>query len=360
MSQSGLSLEEDVMQASSLKTDFDPTALEAFLRSRFGVAPMRLEAIAGGQSNPTYFLDYGERRLVLRKKPAGPILRGAHAVDREYRVLEALASTSVPVPRPVLFHDGDEPLGTPFYLMERLDGRVFDDAALPGLAPEERRGIYFAMAEALARLHAVRPDEIGLADFGRPGNYFERQISRWTKQLREAPGKPIADLEALADWLPRNLPEDDGQVSIAHGDFRLGNLLFHPSRPEVVGILDWELSTLGHPLADLGFCIMPWHTSPDEYGGILGLDHANLGIPSEQEFLEHYYRHAVPTASLLTFHVAFALFRFAVIFVGIADRARQGNAAGENAGELGALAARFAERGVHVAHSPALTAEERG
>lgn len=333
------------------KADFDPTALKSFLQSRFGDAPMRLEAIAGGQSNPTYFLDYGARRLVLRKKPAGPILRGAHAVDREYRVLQALAPTSVPTPRPVLFHDSDEPLGTPFYLMERLDGRIFNDASLPGLTPDERRSIYFGMAEALAKLHAVRPDEIGLADFGRPGNYFERQISRWTKQLRESPSEPIADLTFLADWLPKNLPERDSQISIAHGDFRLGNLLFHPTQAEVVGILDWELSTLGHPLADLGFCMMPWHTSPDEYGGILGLDHATLGIPSEQEFLEHYYQHALPTAPLLTFHIVLALFRFSVIFVGIADRARQGNAAGDNASELGALATLFAKRGVYIVHS---------
>ncbi|ESX70030.1 phosphotransferase family protein [Mesorhizobium sp. M0027] len=180
---------------------------------------MSLERIVGGQSNPTYFVDYGGRRMVLRKKPPGPILRGAHAVDREYRVIEALAATEVPVPRPVLFHDGDEPLGTPFYLMQRLDGRVFHDGSLPGLAPDERRGIYFGMAEALAKLHAVRPEEVGLGDYGRPGNYFERQIARWTRQLRESPSERITALEAVAEWLPRHLPPDDGHVSIAHGDF---------------------------------------------------------------------------------------------------------------------------------------------
>lgn len=336
------------MQTSSAKVDFDPVALKSFLRKRFGDASMRLETVGGGQSNPTYFLDYGDLRLVLRKKPAGPILRGAHAVDREYRVLEALAPAGVPVPRPVLFHDGSEPLGTSFYLMERLEGRVFEDASLPHLSAHERRGIYLGMAAALAKLHAVRPDEVGLADFGRPGNYFERQITRWTKQLRDSPSESIAELEALADWLPQNLPDDDGQVAIAHGDFRLGNLLFHPSRPDVMGILDWELSTLGHPLADLGFCVMPWHTSPDEYGGILGLDHRALGIPSEQEFLDHYYRHAVPTAPLLIFHIAFALFRFAVIFVGIADRVRAGNAVAANAEAVAPLARRFAARAMEM------------
>ena len=331
-------------EAASGNLDFDPAALAGFLHERFGTEELAIERIGGGQSNPTYFVDHGERRLVLRKQPAGPILRGAHAIDREYRVLEALGPTNVPVPRAVLFHVDPEPLGTPFYLMERLEGRVFHDCALPGLEPAERRGIYLGMAEALAKLHAVSPDAVGLGDYGRPGNYFERQIARWTRQLRESPGERIAELETVADWLPAHLPPDDGQVSIAHGDYRLGNLLFHPTRPEVIGILDWELSTLGHPLADLGYCAMPWHTAPDEYGGILGLDGAALGIPTEAEFLRHYYEHAVPTAPLLRFHLVFALFRFAVIFVGIADRVRAGSAAGTNAAALAPLAQRFARR----------------
>lgn len=332
--------------ASVGRIDFESIALAGFLNGRFGEAPLAVSRIGGGQSNPTYFVGHGARRLVLRKQPSGPILRGAHAIDREYRVLEALAPTAVPVPRVVLFHADPEPLGTPFYLMERLDGRVFHDCALPGLAPTERRGLYFGMAEALAKLHAVRPDDVGLGDFGRPGNYFERQIARWTKQLRESPGEPIAQLESVADWLPAHLPPDDGHVSIAHGDFRLGNLLFHPTKPEVIGILDWELATLGHPLADLGYCAMPWHTSPDEYGGIFGLDHAALGIPTEAEFLAHYYAHAVPTAPLARFHLVFALFRFAVIFVGIADRVRAGSAAAANAAEFAPLARRFALRAI--------------
>lgn len=332
--------------------DFEPAALADILRAEFGAGGLALERIGGGQSNPTYFVDWGARRLVLRKQPTGPILRGAHAIDREFRVLEALSKTNVPVPRAVLFHADPEALGTPFYLMERLDGRVFHDAALPGLAPEERRGLYLGMAEALAKLHAVRPDDVGLGDFGRPGNYFERQIARWTKQLRESPGEPIPELEVVADWLPAHLPDDDGRVSIAHGDFRLGNLLFHPEKPEVIGILDWELSTLGHPLADLGYCAMPWHTAPDEYGGILGLDRAALGIPTEAAFLAHYYAHAVPTAPLLRFHLVFALFRFAVIFVGIADRVRAGTAAAANAAEVAPLARRFAIRAREAMEGP--------
>jgi len=287
--------------------------------------------------------------MVLRKQPAGPILKGAHAVDREFRILSALAATEVPVPKPILYCGDAELLGTPFYLMERVDGRVFHDTALPGIEPAERRLIYFAMAEALAGLHAVRPDTIGLGDFGRPGSYFERQLARWTRQWKESPASDMPDLDRLSDWLAANLPADDGHVAIAHGDFRLGNLMFHPSEPRVVAILDWELSTLGHPLADLGFCSMPWVTAPDEYGGILGLDHAALGIPGREEFTARYFGCAVPTAPLRPFHVAFALFRFAVIFVGIADRARQGTAAGEDAARLAPLAARFASRGLEVA-----------
>ena len=339
-------------EASVGKIDFAPAALAEFLDARFGPGALSIERIGGGQSNPTYFVDHGGKRLVLRKQPSGPILRGAHAIDREYRVLEALASTNVPVPRAMLFHAEPEPLGTPFYLMERLEGRVFHDGALPGLEPKERSGLYLGMAEALAKLHAVRPGDVGLGDFGRPGNYFERQIGRWTRQLRESPGERIAELEAVADWLPAHLPDDDGQVAIAHGDFRLGNLLFHPTKPEVIGILDWELSTLGHPLADLGYCAMPWHTAPDEYGGIVGLDRAALGIPTEGEFLAHYYAHAVPTAPLLRFHLVFALFRFAVIFVGIADRVRTGTAAAANAAEFAPLAQRFARRALEAMEGP--------
>lgn len=334
--------------AQAMAADFDPAALAKFLDERFGAAAMRLERIGGGQSNPTYFVDHGQRRMVLRKKPAGPILRGAHAIDREYRVLAALAPTGVPVPQPVLYHVDEAVLGTPFYLMEKVEGRVFHDCALPGLSPQERRATYLAMAKALAKLHAVDPDAVGLGDYGRPGNYFERQIGRWTKQFRDSPSEPIPALEAVADWLPQHLPADDGRVSIAHGDFRLGNLLFHPEKPEVVAILDWELSTLGHPLADLGFCCMTWHSSPDEYGGILGRDLETLGIPGQREFLDHYFAHAVPTPPLEPFHLVFSLFRFAVIFVGIADRARAGNAAGNDAADVAPLAGRFAARALEV------------
>ena len=323
-------------------------ALRDVLAGHFGAADMPVcQKISGGQSNPTFFIDYAGQRMVLRKQPSGPILRGAHAIDREFRVLSALASTDVPVPRPILYHGEADVLDTPFYLMERLDGRVFEDCALPGMEPEERRDIYFAMAEALAKLHSVAPEAIGLGDYGRPGNYFERQISRWSRQYKESTGEPIAALDRLVALLPALMPPDDRKVTIAHGDFRLGNMLFHPTEPRVIGILDWELSTLGHPYADLGFCCMPWHTAPDEYGGVLGLGGA-LGIPSQAEFCAHYYRHVGLDSPLLPFHVAFALFRFAVIFVGIADRVRSGSAVAANAEAVGPLAQRFATRALEV------------
>ena len=329
---------------SASPVDFDPAALQDYLGNQFGVGALSLERISGGQSNPTYFVAFGRERMVLRKQPAGPILRGAHAVDREFRVLTALSGTGVPVPRPLLYCDDTSIIGTPFYLMERLHGRVFHDCALPGLKAADRRGLYFGMADALARLHSVNPDHVGLSDFGRPGSYFERQLSRWTKQWRESAFGPLPALDAVAAWLAANLPPDDGRISIAHGDFRLGNLLFHPTRPEVIGILDWELATLGHPLADLGFCCMPWHSAPEEYGGILGLDREALGIPAKEEFLRRYYSGAPPTAPLQPFHIAFALFRFSVIFVGIADRVRAGTAASVDATRLAPLAERFAIR----------------
>lgn len=327
----------------------DLAALTGWLEARLpGQSGLSLEQISGGQSNPTWFVTFGDRRMVLRKKPAGPILPGAHAIEREYRVLRALAGTDVPVP-PVLWLEEDVSiLGTPFYVMERLEGRVFSDCALPGLSPTDRREMYLDMARTLARLHSVRPEAVGLGDYGRPGNYFERQIARWSTQYLDSPGPRVPALDRLVEWLPANMPADDGAVSIAHGDFRLGNMMFHPTEPRVIAVLDWELSTLGHPLADLGFCVMPWHTAPDEYGGIMGTDWQGVGIPSREEFVAEYMAHALPTAPLLPFHMAFALFRFAVIFVGIADRARAGNANAADAAKLEPLAGRFAARALEV------------
>lgn len=338
------------MTASDGTIDFTRSSLGGFLAARFGNQPgFSVTRISGGQSNPTYFVDHGNQRMVLRKQPNGPILKGAHAIDREYRVLQALHPTGVPVARPILYCDDAEVLGTPFYLMERVDGRVFTDTTLSDLPEDDRHALWMAVADAMAAMHNVHPDEVGLGDYGRPGDYFERQINRWSRQYQASPSERIEALDALCAWLPANLPPGDGKVALCHGDFRLGNMMFHPTEPRVVAILDWELSTLGHPLADLGFCCMPWHTAPDEYGGLLGADLLGMKLPTEAEFVDRYMAGTNYDAPLLPFHKAFALFRFAVIFVGIADRAKAGNAADPQAANLAPLAKRFAVRAMEIA-----------
>ncbi len=329
--------------------DFAPEHLDAWLRQQLPElkGPLELARIEGGQSNPTYFVSYPERRLVLRKKPAGAVLPSAHAVEREYRVLESLGQTDVPVPRVLLFHPDSDVIGTPFYLMERLDGRVVHDNALPGMAPDERRQVYRSMAETLARLHTVDPMAIGLEGFGRPNGYFARQIARWTRQWELSHTRDLADIDRLVAWLPEHIP-DDNTVGIVHGDFRLGNLMLHPSEPRVLAVLDWELSTLGHPLADLAHSCMAWRSSPDEFGGLLGCDLARLGIPHEASFIADYQCLAQHGQMLQPFHHAFACFRFAVIFEGIAARAQAGNAAAGNAAEVGKLSSRFARRAIEA------------
>jgi aminoglycoside phosphotransferase (APT) family kinase protein len=331
--------------------DFNVDKLSNYLDETFGSDQglLEIERISGGQSNPTYFVNYGGEQHVLRKQPAGPILKGAHAIDREYRVLEALYQTTVPVPKPVLYEANAELLGTPFYLMEKVEGRVFTDTALKDLPKTERRNIWMAVADVMAQMHNIQPGQVGLEDFGKPGNYFERQLARWDRQYRSSSfvGNPIID--ELHDWLVTNQPADDGQVSLCHGDFRLGNLLFHPEKAEVIAILDWELATLGHPLADLGFCCMAWHTQPFEYGGLLGENLEAGGLPDEDEFVQRYQASAEHKASLQPFHKAFALYRFSIIFVGISERAREGNAADPDAERYAPLAERFAARALEIA-----------
>ena len=336
---------EDVARASG----FEAGRLDAFLRGAVpGLAGrLRLARIGGGQSNPTFFVDYDTRALVLRKQPPGELLPSAHAVDREYRVMRALAPAGVPVPRTVLFHAERDVVGTPFYLMEKLDGRVFAAHSLPGLASAERGAMYRSMAETLAKLHRVDPGEVGLADYGKPGNYFARQVARWSKQWEASRTRENPALDRLIAWLPAHIPEGD-EIAVCHGDFRIGNLMYDPVEPRVIAILDWELSTLGHPLADLGFNAMAWHTRPDEYGGLRDLDLGPLGIPSLDEYVAHYLRAAGRKDGIAPFHVAFALFRFAVIFEGIAARAAAGNAASDDASEAGKLGPAFARRAVEL------------
>ncbi len=328
---------------------FDPERLRAYLAGVLpGMdAPLRLERISGGQSNPTFFATCGAQRMVLRKKPGGVLLPSAHALDREYRIMSALSRTDVPVPR-LLHYCGDAGvIGTEFYLMERLDGRVFQDCSLPGVAPEDRRAMTFAMADSLARLHRVDWQALGLADHGRGGNFFRRQIGRWTKQWALSRTRELPDVERLIDWLPRHVPDDE-TTCISHGDFRINNLMFHATQPRVIAVLDWELSTLGHPLADLAYSALSWRLAPEDYVGMRGLDLAALGIPSEAEYLARYHGQMPSVGPVTGFHVAFSLFRLAVIFEGILSRARLGTASSGNAAEVGKLGEVFARRAVEA------------
>jgi len=313
---------------------------------------LRIQKIPGGQSNPTYCVDFDNRQLVLRKQPGGEILPSAHAIDREYRVMRALARTDLPVAPTVLYCADAGVLGTPFYLMERVKGRVFNDASLPGLQPSERRAIYFAMADTLATLHAIDWRAVGLADFGRVGAYFPRQLRRWQQQWALSKTRDIPEIDALLDWLGQHIPDDE-ETALTHGDFKLNNLMFHPTEPRVVAVLDWELSTLGHPLADVAFNTAAWRALPGEYGGIRGLDLDTLGIPGEQEYLAYLYRRSgrKPDRQAKPFHWAFAFLRWAVIFEGIAARARNRNAVSDNAAQVGGLSVAFARRGLEALHT---------
>lgn len=329
---------------------------ENLLRGRFPYlcGSMQLSLIGGGQSNPTYFVDFDNRRMVMRKRPPGVVLPSAHAIDREYRVMQALSGSALPVPPTVLYHPDADVIGTPFYVMERVEGRVFNDNALTGLGPAERRAIYFAMAETLAQLHRVDWRAVGLGDFGKPGDYFQRQLRRWQQQWNLSKTREIPALDTLLGWLRQNLPEDD-ETTLTHGDFKLNNLMFHPTEARVVAVLDWELSTLGNPLADVAFNTVAWRTLPGEYGGIRGLDLSALGIPEEAEYLAHLYRCAGrtdPGRQARPFHWAFALMRWAVIFEGIAARAKSGNAVSANAADVGTLSLALALRGLEAIDTP--------
>jgi aminoglycoside phosphotransferase (APT) family kinase protein len=325
--------------------EFDVNRLAQFLKNKLPElrGPMHVNRISGGQSNPTFFVSFDNRELVLRKQPASTLLPSAHAVDREFRVMQALSQTTVPVPQVVLFHAERDVVGTPFYIMEKLPGRVFSECALPHMTPHDRKAIYLGMAEAMAALHQVDWAAIGLSDYGREGSYFSRQLARWSRQWAMSKTRDDAAIELLIQWLGKNMP-DETETTISHGDFRLGNLMFHPTEPRVVGILDWELSTLGHPLADVAFNCMAFRTLPEEYGGIRGLDLIALGIPLEADYLNHYYKCSGRKDGVTAFHFAFALFRMAVIFEGIAARAASGNAASSDAAQVGGLSAAFAAR----------------
>jgi aminoglycoside phosphotransferase (APT) family kinase protein len=323
--------------------DFDPQRLAA----RLGGGEIAVCRIAGGQSNPTYFVEHRGRRMVLRKPPSGDTLPSAHAVDREYRIMAALRPTGFPVPEMILLEQDPEPIGTPFYLMERLEGRVFHDSALPGLSAADRRAMWRTTARTLARLHTTDWQAIGLGDFGRTGGYFARQVARWTRQWQLSQTREDANIEALSAWLAANIPPDE-HTSIVHGDFRIGNIMFAPDTAEIAGVLDWELSTLGHPLADVAHLGTFWDFAPDELGGIAGLDHAAMGLPEREAFFDDYQAAGGFEAPVTAFHRAFALFRFAVIFEGIAARHRSGIAASPDAMRVGRLSAACAARAIDI------------
>ena len=312
--------------------------------------PITAEKFPNGQSNPTFLIQAQSGRYVLRRKPAGELLKSAHAVDREFRVMSALADTDVPVARTYHLCNDDSIIGSMFYLMEYVDGRVMWDPALPELQQGQRRAIYAEMNRVLAALHSVDIAAVGLADYGKPGNYFERQVGRWTRQYRASETETIAAMEHLLRWLPANMPADDGRVSLVHGDFRLDNMLFHPSEDRVLALVDWELSTLGHPFADLAYQCMQLRMDHDGImPGLGGLDRAQLGIPSEEEYVSTYCeRMGIKEIPHWNFYLVFSFFRFAAILQGVKQRALAGNASSKKALEMGNLARPLAEIAVEL------------
>ena len=307
--------------------------------------PLEIEQFRGGQSNPTFRLTAGGSRYVLRRKPPGKLLPSAHAVDREYRVITALGTTDVPVAKTYALCLDESVIGTIFYVMDYVEGRVFWDPTLPGLTPAQRHAVYDAMNAVIAALHKVDYQKIGLGDFGKAGNYFARQIDRWSKQYRASETERIEAMDRLIDWLPRNLPPDE-ETSIVHGDYRLDNMIFHPSEPRVLAVLDWELSTLGNPLGDFSYHMMTWELGPEAYRGLGDKDLAALGIPTKEEYRALYCRRtgraSIPNWD---FYMAYNMFRLAAILQGIMGRVVEGTAANLKARESGARARALAEAG---------------
>ncbi len=298
-------------------------------------APCTITQFEGGQSNPTFLLETANQTYVMRKKPPGKLLPSAHAVEREYRVMKALENTDVPVCRMLLICEDDSVIGTPFIVMEHVVGRVFQDLTLPGLSRQDRGAIYAHMVEVLAQLHKVVPDEVGLRDFGRPGNYYARQISRWVRQYRASETQTIAAMDSLIDWLPNNIPVDD-HAGLVHGDYRLGNMILHPTEPRIIAALDWELSTLGHPLADLSYNCMPYYLPAYRNPSLLDNDSAETGIPTIEEYLDAYCKHTGRDGiENWNFYMAFSLFRSAGIGQGVYKRGLDGNASSQTALLLG-------------------------
>ncbi|MBM3366174.1 MAG: phosphotransferase family protein [Betaproteobacteria bacterium] len=314
----------------------DTDALAAYLRQHVeGFAgQLQLERFSGGQSNPTYKLSAGGQHYVLRTKPAPAslLLPSAHAIDREFRVMDALSRVGFPVAKQYVLCLDESVIGRSFYVMEFIEGRVLWDQSLPGMSPSERAAIYDEMNRVIALLHRVDYQAIGLESYGKPGNYFARQIDRWTRQYKAAETEHIPAMESLIEWLPLHIPDGD-MTTIVHGDYRLDNMIFHPTEPRILAVLDWELSTLGHPLADFSYHCMSWHIAPGVYRGIAGLDLESLGIPNEKDYIARYSERTGISirAEDFRFYLAYNLFRMAGILQGIMKRYQDGTAASEEA-----------------------------
>jgi aminoglycoside phosphotransferase (APT) family kinase protein len=339
----------------SAQHEVDLAVLQAWLQANVpGFAgPLQVEMFKGGQSNPTYKLITPGTAYVMRAKP-GPVaklLPSAHAIEREFRVMSALRGTGVPVANMLALCEDESVIGRAFYIMECVNGRVMWDQSLPALDKPQRAAVYDEMNRVLAALHKVKPSAVGLDGYGKPGNYFERQIGRWSKQYVASITQPIPEMDRLMDWLPQNIPamaRDESLVSVVHGDYRLDNLMFHPTEPRVLAVLDWELSTLGHPLADFSYHCMAWHIPPGAFRGIGGLDVAALGIPTEAEYIARYCeRTGFATPDELradwSFYLAYNLFRLAAILQGIAKRVEMGTASSAQAVSSAAGARPLAE-----------------
>jgi aminoglycoside phosphotransferase (APT) family kinase protein len=335
----------------TLTFDFDAVTLANYLEKHVDgfIGPLTAEKFPGGQSNPTFLLRASSGKYVLRRKPPGELLKSAHAVDREFRVMSALADSEVPVAKAFHLCEDDSVIGGMFYLMEYIDGRVMWDPALPDLQAEQRGPIYSEMTRVLAALHSVDIEAAGLGDYGKPGNYFERQLGRWGKQYRVTETETIPAMEKLLEWLPANMPEDDGRVVLAHGDFRLDNMMFDPRESKVLALVDWELSTLGHPFSDLAYQCMQLRMRHDGVvmPGLGGLDREPLGIPSEEEYVAQYCeRMGLDGIPNWNFYVAFSFFRLAAILQGVKKRALEGNASSEKGLQMGALVKPLSEMAV--------------
>ena len=321
----------------------DAARLEAFLASRLPdfAPPLRVRQFKGGQSNPTYLLETPARRYVLRRKPPGKLLPSAHAVDREFRVISALHAQGFPVAAPVIYCDDPAVAGTAFYVMDHVEGRVVWEPHMPDAEPAERAAVYDAMNATLARLHSFDPAALGLSDFGRGDNYVARQVERWSKQYRASETQHIEEMEQLIAWLPAHLPPP-APVRLVHGDYRLDNIILAPEQPEIRAVLDWELSTLGDPLADLAYHLMQWTMPPSETGAgvgtLLGHDLARLGIPDRAAYVDAYVaRTGLDPRPHLLVYLAYNFFRLAAIFQGIVGRVRDGTATSENAAAMAPL-----------------------